>query len=191
MKQLYFVTSNIHKFKETERWLKELAPELTLQHISIDLKEYQTLDVKEVAIGKAIQAWEQVGKPLLIDDGSLYFEKYPNFPGTFAKFVGVSIGIEGYWRLVHDNPRSYLLSCLVYKEGPDTHRIFEGIVRGQIIDPTLVTHIQTTRAHMTYFNPDGTNKTLAELVGTQDEQLYNYRYLALKKFVEEWRSNLR
>src|SRR5690242_7385651 len=101
-KTLYFVTTNAGKFEEVKKWINELDPSIDLIQVSLDIPEHQSLDVHKVALAKAIDAWNLVKKPLLIDDGGIYLEKYNKFPGTLSKFVADGIGIEGILTLCKD-----------------------------------------------------------------------------------------
>lgn len=177
-----FVTTNTGKFEEVKRWLAQLDPAILLEHSNIDLPEYQSLDVQEVALGKAKEAWAILQKPLLIDDGGIYIERYNKFPGTLSKYVFQGIGLEGFWLLAQEDPRAYFLSCLVYCSGPNTFNIFEGICAGTVIKPSgSITHTQLPYTEI--FIPYGCSKTFAQLRGSSEEQLYHHRFKALASLV--------
>lgn len=182
-KHIIFVTGNPDKFKEVEGYLKELDPEITLQQVPVDLPEYQGLDIKKIALAKAQEAWCLLHKPLLIDDGGIYLERYNNFPGPLIKYVLEGIGLEGFWLLAKDDPRAYFLSCLVYYYGPEQYQIFEGTCSGTIIAPTG--HV--SRKQMPFgdmFIPHGSTSTLAQLQHTSEAQSCHHRRKALAKLVE-------
>jgi XTP/dITP diphosphohydrolase len=182
-KTLLFVTTNNGKFQEVQRWLAELAPQMQLEQAALDLPEYQSLEVHKVALGKAQEAWQLLKKPLLIDDGGIYLEKYNKFPGTLSKYVLEGIGLEGVFALAQDDPRAYFLNCFTYIEGPCSYQFFEGRCQGHIIKPK---HPIKNRSlpFLEILVPEGSTKTLAELKGTEEEKLYNHRYKALKALLE-------
>ena len=182
-RHITFVTSNTGKFEEVKRWIGELDATIILEQAALDLPEYQSLDIHEVARGKAHEAWRTLQKPVLIDDGGIYFEQYYKFPGTFAKYVYQGIGLEGIWKLIKHDPCTYFLSCLVYKDAPDTEHIFEGVCTGELIKPD---NSQVRIAALPYtqlFVPEGSTKTLAELYGTDEDKQYNHRYKAVVQFL--------
>ncbi len=81
LKELFFVTTNPRKFHDIKGWLAQMAPEIELKQVFIELPELQSLDMHEVAFEKAKHAWNSIKKPLIIDDSGLYLERYNNFPG--------------------------------------------------------------------------------------------------------------
>jgi XTP/dITP diphosphohydrolase len=192
-KRIVFVTGNADKFIEVERYLKQIDPTIILEQVNIDLPEYQSLDIHKIALGKAEEAWRLLQKPLLIDDGGIYLERFNNFPGPLAKYVFQGIGLEGFWLLAKDDPRAYFLSCLVYYYAPGSYKFFEGTCYGTIIEPTGV----ITRKQMPFrdifipresakimFIPGESGKTLAQLEGTPEEHIYHHLSKSLRKLVE-------
>lgn len=186
---ILFVTTNAGKFEEVRRWIKQLDPSIVLEQAPIDLAEYQSLDIHEVAVGKAEQAWKLLQKPLLIDDGGIYLEHYNKFPGTLAKYVYEGIGLDGIWKLAQDDPRAYFLSCIIYKHSPDTHYIFEGTCYGKMIKPDAHAQAHASLPYTRMFIPNDSSKTLAQLRGTEEEKLYHHRYKSLSRFVEWLKNN--
>lgn len=181
MSELYFVTGNSSKFKEVKAWMQELNPYIELHQANIDLPEIQSLDVQEVAIQKAKEAWRLIKKPLLIDDGGIYIERFNNFPGTLSKYVYQGIGLEGFWLLAKNNPRGYFSNCLVYCDNEEDCHIFTGTTYGTIVEPKVP--IIDTKFPFTYvFVPDGTNKTFAEIKGTEEEKKVHHRFKSLQEF---------
>lgn len=188
MNELYFVTGNASKFKEVKHWLSELNPYIDLRQADIDLPEIQSLDVQEVAMQKAKEAWRLIKKPLLIDDGGIYIERYNNFPGTLSKYVYQGIGLDGFWLLAKDNPRGSFANCLVYCSSEHDYQIFNGVSTGTIVEPTEP--IVDTKFPFTYvFIPDGTNKTFAQLKGSEEEKKFHHRYKSLQEFTQWLKNN--
>lgn len=187
-KNIIFVTGNADKFKEVQDYLKELDPEIVLEQIDLELPEYQGLDIRKIAGAKAKVAWDLVQKPMLIDDGGIYLERFNNFPGPLIKWVWEGMGLEGFWELAKPDPRAYFLSCLVYCYGPDSCEFFEGVCHGTIIKPPET----ATRKKMPFTDmliPNGSTKTLNELRGTPEERVYHHRRKACALFVEWFKSH--
>lgn len=179
---LTFVTTNVGKFEEVQQWIRKLDPSIRLKHAAIELPEYQDLDIRTVALGKAQKAWELLKEPVLIDDGGIYLERYNKFPGTLSKYIYQGIGLDGIWLLAKEDPRAYFLSCLVYMLHPVSYHFFEGICHGTIIKPS--SNIEDTHLPYTYiFVPEGNTKTLAELRNTKEEIECHHRLKALKQLI--------
>ncbi len=181
--RIVFVTGNKDKFKEVEDFISQLNPSITLEQADIDLPEYQGLDIAKIALAKAECAWSLLKRPVLIDDGGIYLERFNNFPGPLVKYVFEGIGLEGFWLLAKDDPRAYFLSYLVYYHAPNSYEVFQGTCYGTIIEPTGI----ITRLRMPFrdiFVPQGSSKNLTELHGTQEELFFHHRFKALSHFVE-------
>lgn len=186
---LNFVTTNTGKFEEVQRWLYDLAPDITLEHYALDLPEYQSLDVVEVAKGKSDVAWQIVGKPVLIDDGGIYLMAYNQFPGTFSKYMIQALGFEGIWKLAHDDPRAYFLSCLIFKNNATDYHIFQGHCYGHLIPYNATISAPASLPYTKIFIPEGYESTLASLRGSEQEKTFHHRYKALQQFVQWYRAS--
>lgn len=183
-KNLYFVTTSNNKFNEISTWLAQLEPSVKLVQSALDLPEIQSLDLQEVALKKARDAWEKIKRPLIVDDAGLYLEKYPLFPGPLTKFVHQSIGMQGILHVAGENRKGVFRNCLVYMKSPDEYYMYEGMTQGEFI---MLDHIDANKPlHcIDVLIPEGFDKTFAQLVAeSQDEFQYHYRYRALKKCVE-------
>ncbi len=179
---IYYATGNTGKFEEVQDFINRNNHDITIKQADIDLIEMQTLDQKSIAIHKAQQAFEKLQKPVLIDDSGVYFEKYHRFPGTLTKFVYHGIGFEGILKLVEDDHRATFLLYLIYIDGPDSYKIFEGKCEGTIVPPKeFLAHSELPYDDI--FLPHGSTKTYAQMRGTQEIEQYAYRLLALKKFL--------
>ncbi len=183
MKNIILVTGNKEKVKQITQWMAELDPSITIETQNISLLEYQTLDVRSVALGKAREAWQLFKLPVLIDDVGIYLEQYHLFPGVLTKYVYEGIGLKGVQILAKENPAAYFLCCLAYMDGPESYHFFEGVNKGTI----LQTHQAAEDPNVPYpaiFQPLGATTTLDRIRGTQEEKLYHHRYKALVKFVD-------
>jgi len=97
--KLIFATWNQWKLKEVR---KHISPEIELIWKSVDLDEFQTDDLLAISKYKAIQAFQLVNAPVVVDDTAIYFDAYKNFPGVFAKYMIKSLWASGFQRLFYD-----------------------------------------------------------------------------------------
>lgn len=182
IKNITIVTSNNGKFQEIKRYFQLLAPDIELTQADLEVPEYQDMDIGKVAIGKAEHAWNILQKPLLIDDGGLYIEKYNRFPGVFSKYVFEGIGLEGIWQLAKDDPRVYFLNCMVFKDSKESNHLFEGMNKGTLIAPSgSIAHKQLP--FRSIFVPEGHTKTIDELWLAGQDHHINHRFKAVEKLV--------
>lgn len=180
--EIYYVTGNAGKFEEVSEFFQKKCPELNIKQYSLDIDEIQSLDQEAVVRDKVKKAFAVLNKPLLLDDGGIFFEAYNQFPGTLSKFVFQGLGFKGLFKLVEEDNRAAFILQLAYTDGKQI-QLFEGICRGTVVIPSdLSSHPQLPFTAI--FKPNGSDKTLAELRYTPDFFHYSFRQQALKKFVE-------
>ena len=128
LEDLVFVTSNLGKLHEAEAILDR-----KLDHRALDLPELQTLDLAEVVRSKALAAWEQLGRPVLVEDTSLELAGLGGFPGPLIKWLLESVGPEGICRIsVCFADTGATARCLVCAYDGVAEVFGEGVVEGSI-----------------------------------------------------------
>lgn len=132
---LTFVTGNKNKVAEVKAILGEEL--FSVDNVALDLPELQGGDGKEIAIAKAKLAFEQVGRPCVVEDSSLGFNAHKGLPGPYVKWYLDSIGAEGLYKtLVGFEDKTGYASCIfALCRGPDDVVCFEGRVDGTIVAP--------------------------------------------------------
>lgn len=99
MKHLHFVTGNEQKFSEVSRCFEELSPDITLDHLNVAIPEIQSDDPRQVLREKVAYARQFTRLPFIVDDAYFDTDRYPSFPGPYAKFINSTLGREGLERL--------------------------------------------------------------------------------------------
>ena len=182
-KTIYNATTNAGKFDELKRYIEAHEPSIELKQLNKEIPEIQTTDQLLIAENKADQAWRLIKKPVLVDDSGVYFDRYNNFPGTMSKFVFDGIGFEGLLKLTEDDNRATKKLFMIYKENDTEQHIFGGICKGKIVRPdSFESHPKLP--YDAIFMPEGANKTMAKIRGTDEEKKYAYRLIALQKFLK-------
>ena len=179
--EIYYVTGNPGKFDEVKRYLEAHEPTIDLIQFDADLPEPQTLDQRHIAKTKARAAWELLKKPLIVDDSGIFFDAYNHFPGTLTKFVHKGIGFDGIFTLTAKNNKATFRLTLAFCDGDDRLALFDGSCAGTIVKPRA--EAPPTLPWDAIFKPDGSDKTYAELRGTDGEDEYFYRIRAIKAFL--------
>lgn len=164
MKTPVFITGNPNKAVYLSRYLG-----FELQHQAIDLVEIQSLDLKKVVADKARRAYDQVEKPVLVEDVSLEFTALGRLPGTFIKFFMEEMSLEQLCRLVDGKDRSARAACVFAYYDGQIMRLFEGGMTGAVADKP--------RGDGGYgwdkiIVPDGYEQTRAELSETDNQKTY-------------------
>src|SRR4051812_17883397 len=94
MKKLTFITGNPNKAKYLSEYFH-----IPVDHLKLDLKEIQSLDLQEVSEDKARRAYEVLKSPVIVEDVSLVFHELKQLPGPFIKCFVETIGNEGISKL--------------------------------------------------------------------------------------------
>lgn len=179
--EIYYATSRTRKFEEVKEYTLSYEQTMHIVRANLDIDEIQTLDQKAVALDKAKKAWAIIKKPLLIDDEGVFFDAYPLFPGTFSKYIPHALGEDGIAKLLSENNKASFRLTMVYLENEESIQIFEGSTQGIIAKKSDFPAPHPALTGM--FQPNGTHKTYAELLGIKEIELFSPRIEAFKKFV--------
>jgi len=129
---LYFVSSNEEKYREIRGALAECPVETV--RISLDLAEIQSLDPAKVAAYKAREAYEFLGRGLvLVEDTGLVINAWNGYPGALIRWVLATVGEAGLCRQLDawDDRSATATVVLCLFDGRDI-RTFVGQSEGEI-----------------------------------------------------------
>lgn len=178
MTNITFITGNQNKANYLAKYLGH-----PVDHVKLDLDEIQSLDLKEIVEHKVRQAYEKIGKPVIVEDVSLEFEALGGLPGAFIKFFVEKVPFETICSMIDGKTRNARACCVFgYFDGKDLE-LFEGSLDGQIAD--------TPSGENGYgwdkiFIPQGYEVTRASLNETDDQKTYLQikPFAKLKSFLE-------
>lgn len=170
MKPVY-VTGNANK----ARYFNELVG-LGIPHESVDTTEIQSLDIDEVVLAKAEEAYAQLQRPVLVEDTFLVFPILGKLPGTFIKWFLDEIGPEGLCRLADRDQKRQAVAgaAFCYYDGSEGK-----IVKSQL--EGTVSHKPTGDTGFGWnqvFIPGRQDLTL----GQMDDETFKYYYNQIKPF---------
>lgn len=174
---MYFVTSNKNKLREFEEILG-----IRIEQIEVDLEEIQEIQVEKVVERKVLEAYEKVGKPVIVEDTGLYIEAWRGFPGALAKWAGKTIGFEKIPKMLEGERAAYAKTIVGYYDGNHLE-LFEGKINGKIPEEAKGT---SGFGWDPIFIPEGHIKTLAEMTREEKNEVSMRREALekLKKFLE-------
>ena len=98
LSELFFASSNEHKFQEAERILANLGMQINL--FKTTLEEIQSNNLNDIAEKKAINAYDLIQKPVIIEDDGLFINTLNGFPGPYSSYVYDTIGNKGIMSLL-------------------------------------------------------------------------------------------
>lgn len=127
--QILFITTNAGKVATCQGKVNSEKFEI-VQH-AMDLPEIQSSQVREIAIAKAQHAYQEIQKPLIVQDSGFCIPALNNFPGPYVKFVWDMIGSAGVLKLMDgvEDRRAFFDMCLVYID-ESGYQVFENVQEG-------------------------------------------------------------
>ncbi|CAN5156508.1 XTP/dITP diphosphatase [soil metagenome] len=176
--ELYFVTSNKGKVREAEAILG-----LPIKIANIELPEIQSLDLHVIVKAKVKAAYEQVKKPVFVDDVGLFVGTWNGFPGPFIKFMRMSESYDNNLLLrmmKGESSRDVVVKDVIGYYDGRTLETFEGEVTGRL---TTEERGDDGWGFDPIFEPEGRGLTFAEL-GENEKNKISHRRRALEKFKE-------
>lgn len=126
---LHLVTGNPNKLREFEEILKR-----KLETVKIDLPELQgTPD--EIALEKARLAYEQTGKPCIIEDTALCFNALDGMPGPYIKWFMKDLAKLPKMLDSFDDKSGSAICTICVAFSPTNRIIYKGVTHGRIVPP--------------------------------------------------------
>lgn len=110
-----FITGNQHKADYLAKILG-----IELEHQKVELDEIQSVSLETIVTHKVKQAYEQIRRPVLVDDVGLAFTALSGLPGPFIKFfVEAPDGLEKLCRMLDgfDNRSARAVCVFGYYDG--------------------------------------------------------------------------
>ncbi len=177
MADVTFITGNQGKADFLAKHLNH-----PVDHVKLDLDEIQSLDLEEIAGHKAMQAFEAIGSPVLVEDVALEIESLGGLPGPLVKWFEKAIGLEGVCALVGSDRKAVVKVCFAYRDSQGT-TFFHGELKGTIAESPKGTN---GFGFDPVFIPHTSKKRLAEMTDKELEK-YSLRtttvYPQIKRFL--------
>lgn len=187
-KVAFFVTSNVHKFREARLVFAEYRIAAALLRVAV--RELQDDDIENIAKASAQEAAEKTRLPVIVEDAGLFIPGLDGFPGPYSKYVYRTIGTKGILKIMRgtNQRNAYFRSIVAYCDPKGALECFEGKAEGQIS--------QKERGSSGFgFDPifeplSGNAKTFAEMA-TEEKNKHSHRAKAFRKFAEWYVSAFR
>ena len=175
LSELYFVSSNEHKFEEAERILSNFGVNINL--FKTTLEEIQSNSLNDIAEKKAIYAYDLIQKPVIIEDDGLFINSLNGFPGPYSSYVYDTIGNKGIMDLLENSKvrDAKFVSIIAYCDSDCDVKLFESSIPGKI--SSIIE--KGGGGYDPIFIPDGESKTYANV---SDKDKFSHRAAALTKF---------
>ena len=186
MKQkIVFATNNAHKLEEVAAILGENYEVLSLREIGCETDIPETADTfAGNALQKAHYVKEHFGYDCFADDSGLEVDALDGAPGVYSARYSGGGSEENMTKLLHNltgksERGAQFRTVIALLIGDDT-RLFEGIVRGSIIEERRG---EGGFGYDPIFVPEGYDKTFAEL-GSEVKNRISHRAQAVEKLAD-------
>ena len=186
MKQkIVFATNNAHKLEEVAAILGENYEVLSLREIGCEADIPETADTfAGNALQKAHYVKEHFGYDCFADDSGLEVDALDGAPGVYSARYSGGGSEENMTKLLHNLTEksergAQFRTVIALLIGDDT-RLFEGIVRGSIIEERRG---EGGFGYDPIFVPEGYDKTFAEL-GSEVKNRISHRAQAVEKLAD-------
>ncbi len=127
MANIVFITGNPGKAEYLSKYLG-----YPVDHEKIELEEIQSLDLRDVARHKAMQAYEHIRRPVLVEDVSLELRALGRLPGTFIRWFIEELSLSGICDLLDGRDRSAVARGMFCYYDGRREVFFEGCTQGRI-----------------------------------------------------------
>lgn len=176
MQDIVLITGNAGKVAEISRLLG-----IEVHGQKVPLPELQATDVREVARAKAQAAYDQLKRPVLVDDTGLYITAWGELPGALIAWFLDNVGCDGVLRMLAgwDDRSARVVTALGYCDERGV-QVFDGELTGSIAPEVRG---ENGFGYDPIFIPAGSDKTFAELTGEQKDAI-SMRALAAAKLRE-------
>lgn len=177
--ELWFATSNDHKFEEASFVMKEF--DMTLRRVSSKGLEIQSDDPREIALHAVKETYLRFQRSLLTEDTGLFIRALGGFPGAYASHAYGTLGLGPVLKLVGaGNREAEFVSAVAYCGKGRLPRAFTGNLKGKLS--------QSPRGKGGFgfdpvFIPDGHIRTLAEMT-MSEKCAISHRAKALRALAE-------
>lgn len=172
MSYITFVTGNQNKFTEAKQIISDL------QMHDLDLIEIQEVDSQKIIEYKLKEAKNHLTGNIIVEDNSLTFSCLGNLPGPLIKWFMKEVGNEKLYQICQsfNNFDAEAKVVIGYSDENNQTHFFESVTKGQIVSPRG----ENGFGWDAIFQPEGLNKTFAEMTAEEKNQI-SMRRLAFQK----------
>ncbi|KAL4512450.1 hypothetical protein ABPG72_005452 [Tetrahymena utriculariae] len=181
-KEIFLITGNKNKLLEFQQILANTH--LELSSANVDLPELQG-NPEEIAKEKAMIAFKEAKKPVIVEDTSLCFNAFNGLPGPYIKWFLQELKPAGLHKILagFEDKTGYAQCIITYMSEELKEPVcFVGRTPGTIVEPRGPQNFGWDPI----FQPDGYDQTYAELPKEEKNKI-SHRFRAIDKMVEYFR----
>jgi XTP/dITP diphosphohydrolase len=176
---LFFASSNQHKYKEAKEILAQFG--INLGFLKFSALEIQSDSIIDIAKQKALDAYERCRSAVIVEDDGLFIDSLGGFPGPYSSYAFKTIGNAGIINLVKSQRRADFVSVIAFCDYHKKPVIFEGRTNGIISSRPK----GKGWGYDPIFIPNGKTETYGQM---SEKNTISHRYRGLEKFAR-WYSD--
>jgi non-canonical purine NTP pyrophosphatase (RdgB/HAM1 family) len=177
MEAITIVTGNPGKVRELEAMAKG---KLHFVMHELDIDEIQSLDPHEIVEDKAKKAYEQIKRPVIVDDVAADLDSLQGLPGPFIKFFNQVLGEDALVQLSKVENEQVNVTCIAAFYDGQNMVLSEGTIRGTVVKPRGTNGF----GFDTVIVPDGQTRTMGEMSDEEKMQI-SHRGKAFMGLIEK------
>jgi XTP/dITP diphosphohydrolase len=129
--EVLFATSNQHKVAEANKVGAEFK--MTFTQVNVMYPEVRADSVRAVAEEGVRYVYNQIRRPIIVEDSGIFIEALNGFPGPYSGFFHNKVGNAGLLKLLDgvEDRKAQFISAIGYCD-KDKVEVFEGVVDGYI-----------------------------------------------------------
>lgn len=149
----------------------------------VSLQEPDLENLEQIAKHKALTGFKKIGKPLIVEDTSIFFKAYKNFPGQFAKRMFKCLGYEGLLKLLEGKKRSAFFETIAVYYNGKKFLTGKGILKGKITTKVFDKK-KDVLPYEKIFLPEGFNKPLSS-ISRKEKNTFSHRFKAFNNLAKK------
>lgn len=171
---IYFATSNKHKFKEVSEILKQSG--ISVKHLPFKHRELRSDSLEEISREAVAAAYKQCREPVFVEDTGLFIDALNGFPGSFSAWTLEKIGLQGIMQLMeHQTDRhAHFETVIGFKKDASHISLFRGKCEGRI---ATTERGEEGFGYDPIFIPEGEHQTFAESITLKNKLSHRYKSL--------------
>ncbi len=147
----------------------------------LDILEVQSLDVQEVAKEKALAAYREIKRPVVVDDTGMSISALNGLPGALVSWFLDQVGPSGILKMIAgcEDRKASVSTCIGYADENGT-QVFVGTISGNLAFEEKGTN---GFGYDPIFVPEGETRTYAQMT-SEEKNSHSMRKLALVQLKE-------
>ena len=179
MKRLMFVTGNSHKYSQLKALLSGYKVELVQKRINYPEDKERSGD--ELVMNALKYLGERVKQPFFIEDTSIKFKAYKNFPGNMPKYIFNALGYKGIFKLLRGEDKRAEFVSRIGLMIDDESFIFRGNMHGRII-LNVRNKNRNVLPYERIFMPEGYSRSISDMKA-EEKLKFLHRAVSARKMI--------